>query len=68
MQIITPLILQQMASVPRGLYLFMILALGAAFGGLGMFFVGALSVAAYTLVIRLYERETPNEDVDMPGE
>jgi predicted PurR-regulated permease PerM len=45
-RIITPLILQQMASVPPGLYLFMILAFGVAFGGLGMFFVGALSVAA----------------------
>ena len=66
-QIITPLISQRAVSVPAGLYLFLILAMGAAFGAFGMFFAGALSVAGYTLAIRLWERETLGEDVALPG-
>lgn len=67
-QIITPLISQSMVSVPAGLYLFLILAMGAAFGVFGIFFAGALSVAAYTLAIRLYARETLGEEVPLPGQ
>lgn len=66
--IITPLISQRMVSVPAGLYLFLILAMGAAFGVFGIFFAGALSVAAYTLAIRLYAREALGDDVPLPGE
>lgn len=66
--IITPLISQSMVSVPAGLYLFLILGMGVAFGVFGMFFAGALSVAVYTLAIRLYVRETLDDAVPLPGE
>lgn len=66
-QIITPLISQRMVSVPAGLYLFLIIAMGSAFGAYGMFFAGALSVAAYSLTISLYVRDTLGEDVPPPG-
>lgn len=66
-QIITPLISRQMVSVPPALYLFLILASGYAFGVFGMFFAGALAVTTYTLVIRLYSRETLGDDVPPPG-
>jgi predicted PurR-regulated permease PerM len=66
--IITPLISQSMVSVPAGLYLFLILAMGAAFGVFGVFFAGALSVTAYTLAIRLYARETLGDAVPLPGQ
>lgn len=66
-QIITPLISQRMVSVPAGLYLFLILAMGACFGAFGMFFAGALAVTVYTLAIRLYSRETLGDDVSPPG-
>ena len=56
-----------MVSVPAGLYLFLILSMGSAFGIFGMFFAGALSVAFYTLVIRFYSREIQGDDVPMPG-
>ncbi|MBA2934479.1 AI-2E family transporter [Sphingomonas sp. CGMCC 1.13654] len=65
---ITPLISQRLVSVPAGLYLFLILAMGVAFGGFGIFFAGALSVAAYTLTIRLYVRETIGDDVALPDD
>lgn len=67
-QIITPLISQSLVSVPAGLYLFLILAMGAAFGAYGIFFAGALSVAAFTLTIRLYARETLGDGVPLPGQ
>jgi predicted PurR-regulated permease PerM len=57
-----------MVSVPAGLYLFLILAMGAAFGIFGMFFAGALSVTTYTLAIRLYAREVVGNDAALPGE
>lgn len=66
--LITPLISQSLVSVPAGLYLFLILAMGAAFGIFGMFFAGALSVTAYTLAIRLYAREVIGNDVPLPGD
>lgn len=66
--IITPLISQSMVSVPAGLYLFLILGMGVAFGVFGIFFAGALSVAVYTLTIRLYAREALDEAVSLPGE
>jgi len=66
-QIITPLITRRIVSVPPGLYLFMILAAGYAFGTFGLFFSGGLAVAAYTLVISLYSRETLGDPVDLPG-
>ena len=65
--IITPLISQSMVSVPAGLYLFLILSMGVAFGVFGIFFAGALSVTFYTLAIRLYVRETLGDDVAPPG-
>lgn len=66
--IITPLISARVVEVPPALYLFLILSCGAAFGSFGLFFSGAISVAAYTLVLRLWLRETLGDDVAMPGE
>lgn len=66
--IITPLISQRVVSVPPGLYLFLILSAGYVFGTFGLFLSGALSVTVYTLVIRLYARETLGDMVSLPGE
>lgn len=65
--LVTPLVTNQLVSIPPGLYLFLILLAGYAFGTFGMFFSGALAVALYTLVIRLYARETLGEPTDVPG-
>ncbi|WP_419825257.1 AI-2E family transporter [Sphingomonas sp.] len=65
--VITPLISQRLVSVPPGLYLFLILAAGYAFGTFGLFFAGALAVTAYTLTVRLLGRETYGDDVAVPG-
>ena len=65
--LITPLITRRVVSVPPGLYLFLILSAGFLFGTFGLFFAGALAVAAYALTIRLYMRETLGEDVSPPG-
>lgn len=66
--IITPLVSQRIVAIPAGLYIFAILAMGFAFGGFGMFFAGALSVAAFTLVRALYLRETLGEFIAHPGD
>ncbi|MBV9839936.1 MAG: AI-2E family transporter [Sphingomonadaceae bacterium] len=66
--IITPLISHRVVRVPPALYLFLILSCGAALGTYGLFFSGAISVAIYTLVERVYLRETLGEDVTLPGE
>lgn len=66
--LITPLISQRVVHVPPGLYIFLILAMGFAFGTFGMFFSGALAVAAFTLVRRLYLAETLGEEVPPPGQ
>lgn len=65
--LVTPLVTRQLVSIPPGLYLFLILVAGYAFGVFGMFFSGALAVAIYTLTIRLYEQETLGEAIDAPG-
>ncbi|USI72222.1 AI-2E family transporter [Sphingomonas morindae] len=65
--LITPLLSQRLVSVPPGLYLFLILGAGAVFGTYGLFFAGALAVTFYTLVVRLYVRETLGDDVPVPG-
>jgi len=55
--VITPLISQRLVSVPPGLYLFLILGMGYAFGPFGLFFSGALAVTTFALVRRLYVAE-----------
>jgi predicted PurR-regulated permease PerM len=66
--VITPLISQRLVSVPPGLYLFLILAIGIVFGIFALFFSGALAVTLYVLVKRLYVRETLGDALCMPGE
>lgn len=66
--IITPLISQRVVHVPPGLYLFGIIAMGFAFGTFGLFFSGALVVAAYTLIRRLYLAETLGDEIPHPGD
>jgi predicted PurR-regulated permease PerM len=66
--IITPLISHRVVAIPPGLYIFLILAMGYAFGLFGMFFAGALAVAAFTLVRRLYLSEALGEFVPRPGQ
>jgi predicted PurR-regulated permease PerM len=56
--LITPLISQRMVKIPAGLYLFGIIAMGAAFSTFGLFFAGALMVMFYTLVRTIYVEET----------
>ena len=65
--VITPLISQRLVSVPPGLYLFLILASGYAFGTFGLFFAGALAVSGYTRGVRLLSRETLGDDIAVPG-
>ena len=65
--LITPLISQRVVHIPPGLYIFAILSVGFVFGGFGLFFSGALTVATFTLVRGLYLRETLGETVPRPG-
>jgi len=65
---ITPLVQRRVVSVPPALTLFVILSFGYAFGTFGLFFSAPLLVVAYTLVGRLYLRETLADDVPLPGE
>ena len=66
--LITPLISQRVVHVPPGLYIFLILGMGFAFGTFGIFFSGALAVAFFTLVRRLYLADTLGETIPHPGE
>ncbi len=65
---ITPLVQRRVVSVPPAMTLFVILAFGFAFGTYGLFFSAPLLVVAYTLVGRLYLRETLGDDIALPGE
>ncbi len=65
---ITPLVQRRVVSVPPAMTLFVILAFGFAFGTYGLFFSAPLLVVAYTLVGRLYLRETLGDDICLPGE
>lgn len=65
---ITPLVQRRVVSVPPAVTLFVILAFGYAFGTFGLFFSAPLLVVAYTMVGRLYLRETLGDDVALPGE
>lgn len=65
---ITPMVQRRVVSVPPAVTLFAILAFGYAFGVFGLFFSAPLLVVAYTLVGRLYLRETLGEGVSLPGE
>jgi predicted PurR-regulated permease PerM len=65
--IITPLVSRQVVSVPPVLYIFLILAMGFALGTFGMFFAGALAVAVFTLVRRLYVADVLGEHIPPPG-
>lgn len=66
--VITPLISQRVVAVPAGVYLFAIIGMGFAFGIFGMFFAGALTVAGFTLVRRVYLAELLGEAIPRPGE
>jgi predicted PurR-regulated permease PerM len=66
--IITPLISQRVVAIPAGLYIFLILAMGYGFGIFGMVFAGALAVAVFTLVRRLYLGEVLGEQIPRPGQ
>lgn len=66
--VITPLVSQRVVHIPPGLYIFAILGAGFAFGTFGIFFSGALAVAAFTLVRALYLRETLGEPIPPPGQ
>jgi predicted PurR-regulated permease PerM len=65
---ITPLVQRRVVSVPPALTLFVILSFGYAFGTFGLFFSAPLLVVAYTLIGRLYVRETLGDEVPLPGE
>ena len=66
--IITPLISQRVVAVPPALYLFAIIGMGFAFGVFGMFFAGALTVAGFALVRRVYLADILGEAIPRPGE
>ncbi len=54
--IITPLLTSRLVSVPPGIYIFLILGAGYAFGTFGLFFAGPLAIFFYTIWVRLYQR------------
>lgn len=66
--VITPLLSQRVVKIPPGLYIFTILSMAAVFGSFAMFFSGALSVVAFTLVRSLYLRDTLGDPIPRPGE
>tara|TARA_B100000953_G_C17722231_1_gene325928 strand:- start:104 stop:397 length:294 start_codon:yes stop_codon:yes gene_type:complete len=53
--IITPLLTSRFVSVPPGIYIFLILGAGYAFGTFGLFFADPLAIFFYTVWLRLYQ-------------
>lgn len=61
--LVTPNVTGRVVSIPPGLTLFVILAVGAVFGVYGLFFSAALLVVAFVGVRELYLHDTLGEDV-----
>jgi predicted PurR-regulated permease PerM len=61
---LTPGVNRSVVKIPPALTLFVILGVGAVFGIYGVFFAGALLVAAYVGVRELYLRDTLGEDIE----
>ncbi|WNO54833.1 AI-2E family transporter [Stakelama saccharophila] len=60
---ITPLVQQRVVRIPPAITVFAIIGIGVVFGLFGLFFSAAILVVFYTLIRRLYLRETLGEDV-----
>ncbi|MBR0552242.1 AI-2E family transporter [Stakelama marina] len=60
---ITPYVTSRVVDIPPAMTLFTIIAIGMIFGLFGLFFSAALLVVFFTLVRRIYLRETLGEDV-----
>jgi predicted PurR-regulated permease PerM len=63
-----PLVQRKMVQIPPAVLLFSVVVFGAVFGVLGTILAGPLTVLAYTLVAKLYVRETLGQQAEVPGE
>lgn len=63
-----PLVQRKMVQIPPAVLLFSVVVFGALFGLLGTLLAGPLTVLAYTLVAKLYVRQTLGEPAEVPGE
>ena len=66
--ILEPLITKQMVNIPGALTLFGIASFSVLFGINGLLFAAPLTVLLFTLVKKLYVRDTLNDTVILPGE
>jgi predicted PurR-regulated permease PerM len=66
--VIAPLVMQRVASVPAAVLLFAAVAFGALFGLAGVILAAPLAVVGFVLVQKLYVRQTLGEPAQVPGE
>jgi predicted PurR-regulated permease PerM len=65
--LITPLVLRQLAQLPMALTLFAVLAMGVLLGPLGVVFATPLAVVAYVVVRMVYVEGVRGERLDAPA-
>ena len=63
-----PVVQRKMVQIPPAVLLFSVVVFGSVFGALGAILAGPLTVLAYTLVAKLYVRETLGQPAEVPGE
>lgn len=64
--LITPLVLRQLAQLPMAVTLFAVLAMGVLLGPLGVLFATPLSVVAYVMVRMIYVEGVLGETLTPP--
>jgi len=65
--LIIPLVLRRAVSLPPVLTIFAVVAFGTLFGWMGILLAAPLTVLAFTLVMKLWVRDTLEEEVPLPG-
>jgi predicted PurR-regulated permease PerM len=65
--LLMPMIQRKAVLLPPALTLFAVVAMGTAFGPLGLLFATPFTVVVYVLVKKLYIRETLHQSTDIPG-
>ena len=65
---ITPLVQRHLLEIPPALLLFAVIAVGLAFGIVGLIVAAPLTIVIFVLVKLLYVRETLGVAVEVPGE
>ena len=66
--VIAPLVIERVVSIPPALFLLSVAAFGGLFGIIGVILAGPLTVAAYVAVQKLWVRDTLHEETDLAGQ